>query len=41
MPLLPLAEEGNFIHVYDFKVKSGKGDEFISSSTSSITPTTT
>lgn len=29
MPLLSLAEEGNFIHVYDFKVKPGKGDEFI------------
>jgi quinol monooxygenase YgiN len=29
MPLVSIAEEGNFIHVYDFKVKPGKGDEFI------------
>ena len=29
MPLLSLAEEGNFIQVYDFKVKPGKGDEII------------
>jgi quinol monooxygenase YgiN len=25
----PLAEIGNFLHVYDFRVKPGTGDEFI------------
>ena len=25
----PLAEKGNFIHVYDFRVKPGTGAEFI------------
>lgn len=29
MPLVSLAEEGNVLHVYDFKVKPGCGDEFI------------
>lgn len=29
MPLVSLADEGNFLHIYDFKVKPGKGDEFI------------
>jgi len=29
MPLASIAEEGSFIHVYDFKVKPGMGDEFI------------
>ena len=29
MALLPLADEGHFLHVYDFKVKPGRGDEFI------------
>lgn len=29
MPLVALAEEGNVLHVYDFKVKPGCGDEFI------------
>ena len=25
----PLATEGNFLHIYDFRVKPGMGDEFI------------
>jgi hypothetical protein len=25
----PLAQQGNFLHVYDFRVKPGTGDEFI------------
>src|SRR3954452_8568707 len=25
----PLATKGNFLHVYDFRVKPGTGDEFI------------
>lgn len=25
----PLAEKGNFIHIYDFRVKPGMADEFI------------
>lgn len=25
----PLAQKGNFLHVYDFRVKPGTGDEFI------------
>jgi hypothetical protein len=29
MALVPLANEGNFIHIYDFHVKAGTGDEFI------------
>ena len=29
MALIPLAAMGNFIHVYDFRVKPGTGDEFI------------
>jgi quinol monooxygenase YgiN len=29
MALLPLADEGHFLHVYDFKVQPGRGDEFI------------
>lgn len=29
MPLVSLAEEGNVLHVYDFRVKPGMGDEFI------------
>lgn len=29
MPLVALAELGSVIHVYDFKVKPGLGDEFI------------
>ncbi len=29
MALVPLAEQGNFLHVYDFRVKPGTGDEFI------------
>src|SRR5579859_1910757 len=28
MALVPLAQRGNFIHVYDFRVKPGKGEEF-------------
>ena len=29
MALQALAEEGNVLHIYDFKVKPGRGDEFI------------
>ena len=29
MALVPLATKGNYFHVYDFRVKSGTGDEFI------------
>jgi len=29
MALEPLAKRGNFFHIYDFRVKPGKGDEFI------------
>lgn len=29
MPLVSLAEEGNVLHVYDFRVKPGCGDDFI------------
>ena len=29
MALIPLGTKGNFVHVYDFRVKSGRGDEFI------------
>jgi hypothetical protein len=29
MPLVSIAEEGNFLHIYDFKVQPGRGDEFI------------
>jgi len=29
MALIPLAKRGNYLHVYDFKVKAGRGDEFI------------
>ncbi|HYB55588.1 MAG TPA: hypothetical protein VEK12_05410 [Alphaproteobacteria bacterium] len=29
MALVPLAKEGHFFHIYDFRVKVGKGDEFI------------
>jgi hypothetical protein len=29
MALVPLASKGHFFHVYDFRVKSGRGDEFI------------
>lgn len=29
MALVPLADEGNYLHIYDFKVKAGRGDEFI------------
>ncbi|HLI14140.1 MAG TPA: hypothetical protein VKY65_21310 [Alphaproteobacteria bacterium] len=29
MALEPLAKEGHFFHIYDFRVKPGKGDEFI------------
>lgn len=29
MALVALAEKGNFFHVYDFRVKPGKGDDFI------------
>jgi hypothetical protein len=29
MALIPLATKGNFMHVYDFRVKPGAGDEFI------------
>ena len=29
MALVPLATKGNYFHVYDFRVKPGRGDEFI------------
>src|SRR5271165_6615426 len=29
MALVPLARKGNYFHVYDFRVKPGRGDEFI------------
>jgi len=29
MAMVALAERGNFMHVYDFRVKPGKGEEFI------------
>lgn len=29
MALEPLAKSGNFFHIYDFRVKPGKGQEFI------------
>jgi hypothetical protein len=27
--MVPLAQRGNFIHVYDFRIKAGHGEEFI------------
>src|SRR5260370_7842044 len=29
MALVPLATKGNSFHVYDFRVKPGRGDEFV------------
>lgn len=29
MALVPLGTKGNFVHVYDFRVKPGTGDRFI------------
>jgi hypothetical protein len=29
MAMVPLADQGNVLHVYDFRVKPGTGDEFI------------
>jgi hypothetical protein len=29
MAMVPLATAGNYLHVYDFRVKPGTGDEFI------------
>ena len=29
MALVSLCQAGNFVHVYDFRVKPGRGDEFI------------
>jgi hypothetical protein len=29
MALIPLATKGNYFHVYDFRVKAGRGDEFV------------
>ncbi len=29
MAMEPLATQGNFIHVYDFRVKAACGDQFI------------
>src|ERR1700730_8117206 len=29
MALTPLADKGNVLHIYDFRVKEGMGDEFI------------
>jgi quinol monooxygenase YgiN len=29
MALVPAATKGNYFHVYDFRVKPGRGDEFV------------
>lgn len=29
MALLPLANKGNFLHIYDFQVKKGREEEFV------------
>ena len=29
MALIPLASQGNFFHIYDFRIKPGRVDEFI------------
>jgi hypothetical protein len=29
MALVPLTTKGNYFHVYDFRVKPGRGDEFV------------
>ncbi len=29
MAMQPLAEQGNVLHIYDFRVQPGRGDEFI------------
>ena len=29
MALVPLATKGNYFHFYDFRVKAGRGDEFV------------
>jgi quinol monooxygenase YgiN len=29
MALVPMGSQGNFVHVYDFRVKPGTGEEFI------------
>ena len=29
MALIPLADKGNFFHIYDFHVKAGTGEEFV------------
>jgi hypothetical protein len=29
MALEPLAKEGHYFHIYDFRVKAGRGEEFI------------
>ena len=29
MALIPLADKGNFFHIYDFYVKPGMGEEFV------------
>ena len=29
MALIPLADKGNFFHIYDFYVKPGSGEEFV------------
>jgi len=29
MALVPLAQRGNYFHIYDFRVKPGKSEEFI------------
>ena len=29
MALIPLATKGNYFHVYDFRVKPGRGGEFV------------
>ena len=32
MGLIPLADKGNFFHIYDFRVKPGTGKEFVKNS---------
>lgn len=29
MALVPLATKGNYVHVYDFRVEPGRGDDFV------------
>ncbi len=29
MALVPMGKKGNFVHIYDFRVKPGTGDQFV------------